>query len=605
MRLKSSNKKGFIFLTNLLVIVVVLLSLKGIYTKKPSKYLLTPDFEQTTTLDFIQITLNEKSFKKLKKKRDKALSVGVLETNDSDYVPATIAFNGVDYRAEIRLKGDWTDHLEGDKWSFRIKLKDDKTILGMRKFSIHHPRTRGNLNEWLYHKAIKSENLIGLRYNFIEGTMHVKFENKSGYDSKPLGVYAIEETFDKRTIESNKRKESVILKFSETFWWDEVKKSIQVSEPSGIRWDRFMNAQKNLLHKLQIAPFSEEKVLMDSTMNSYFKLSKNLLEDVRKGKTTIDKVFDVKKLALQNSILNLFGATHGIYSINLRFYYNPITSKLEPIAFDGNSGTKLQKYAHFLFLDEEKDTVYLKELAKAMEIVSQRSYLDNLIQSNKEDLNYFDKELKRELKGRLYSIDNYKYNQNVMRTELKRLVNKYNLDVNLSVDRDDINKPELSIPEISKWQNKSLVLNRNKAIYEIIRKDNKNASYLKINNLNIDFGNEYMVSFVAKKTESGSLLGLRLQGVYPNRVDAIFDLNNGKVNGTKKQGTFENEKASITPIGNGWFKCTLTAKANVEQLNIFLGPTDNSKDVSNWEGQTATIPGVFLDVDKRLIEKKK
>jgi hypothetical protein len=192
-----------------------------------------------------------------------------------------------------------------------------------------------------------------------------------------------------------------------------------------------------------------------------------------------------------------------------------------------------------------------------------------------------------------------------MRTELKRLVNKYNLDVNLSVDRDDINKPELSIPEISKWQNKSLVLNRNKAIYEIIRKDNKNASYLKINNLNIDFGNEYMVSFVAKKTESGSLLGLRLQGVYPNRVDAIFDLNNGKVNGTKKQGTFENEKASITPIGNGWFKCTLTAKANVEQLNIFLGPTDNSKDVSNWEGQTATIPGVFLDVDKRLIEKKK
>ncbi|SDR75238.1 hypothetical protein SAMN04515667_0549 [Formosa sp. Hel1_31_208] len=605
MRLKSSNKRGFIFLTSLLVMVVILLSLKQRYTKKPSKYALTPDFEQTTTLDFIQITLNEKSFKKLKKKRDKALSVGVLETSDSDYVPATIAFNGNDYRAEIRLKGDWTDHLEGDKWSFRIKLKDDKTILGMRKFSIHHPRTRGNINEWLYHNAIKSENLIGLRYNFIEGSIHIKLDNASGYDSKLLGVYAIEETFDKRTIESNQRKESVILKFSENFWWDEVKKSIQVAEPSGARWNRFMNPQKNLLDKLQIAPFSEEKVLMDSTMNGYFKLSKNLLEDLRKGRTTIDKVFDVKKLALQNAILNLFGATHGIYSINLRFYYNPITSKLEPIAFDGNSGIKLQKYAHFLFLDQEKDSVYLKELIKALHKVSQPSYLDDLIQVNKEDLNYFDKELKRELKGRLYSIDNYKYNQNVMRNELMRLVKKYNLDANLVIEQDDSKKTELSIPEFSRWQNKSLVLNRNKAIYEITRKDNINASYLKINNLNIDFGKEYTVSIVAKKGNSGSLLGLRLQGVYPNRVDAVFDLNKGEVVGSKKQGTFENEKVSITPIGSGWFKCTLTAKVNVDQLNIILGPTDNSKGASNWEGQTATIPSIYLDSDKILIEERK
>ena len=55
------------------------------------------------------------------------------------------------------MKGDWIDHLIGDKWSFRIKLKGDKTIQGMKKFSIHHPITRGFINEWVYQKTNKKE----------------------------------------------------------------------------------------------------------------------------------------------------------------------------------------------------------------------------------------------------------------------------------------------------------------------------------------------------------------------------------------------------------------------------------------------------------------
>ena len=66
-----------------------------------------------------------------------------------------IEINGKKYKADIRLKGDWIDHLTGDKWSFRIKLKGDKTIQGMKKFSIHHPITRGFINEWIYQKTNK------------------------------------------------------------------------------------------------------------------------------------------------------------------------------------------------------------------------------------------------------------------------------------------------------------------------------------------------------------------------------------------------------------------------------------------------------------------
>ena len=111
MKLKTSNKQSFLFLAILIMLTILLLAISNIGSNKTKKYVDTPDFEQVTPLNFIQLTFNEKSYNKLKEKKDKALSIGILETNDSDYVPVNVAFNGQDYKAEARLKGDWTDHL--------------------------------------------------------------------------------------------------------------------------------------------------------------------------------------------------------------------------------------------------------------------------------------------------------------------------------------------------------------------------------------------------------------------------------------------------------------------------------------------------------------
>ena len=37
------------------------------------------------------------------------------------------------------------------------------------------------------------------------------------------------------------------------------------------------------------------------------------------------------------------GAQHGAMWNNTRYYYNPITSKLEPIGFDGEAGTSISQ----------------------------------------------------------------------------------------------------------------------------------------------------------------------------------------------------------------------------------------------------------------------
>ena len=85
------------------------------------------------------------------------------------------------------MKGDWTDHLLGEKWSFRIETKKKKAFLGMREFSLQHPRTRNYLNEFVLHKLLKYENLPYLRYKFIPVSLNGKY----------LGIYALEEHFSK------------------------------------------------------------------------------------------------------------------------------------------------------------------------------------------------------------------------------------------------------------------------------------------------------------------------------------------------------------------------------------------------------------------------
>ena len=110
-----------------------------------------------------------------------------LLTSSEDYVPATITHGNIQYDVRLRLKGDHVDHLETDKWSFRIKVKDDKSIFGMKVFSIQHPKTRIYSNELLYNLMLKEEGVLAPRYSFIE--VVINGENK--------GIYALEEHFSK------------------------------------------------------------------------------------------------------------------------------------------------------------------------------------------------------------------------------------------------------------------------------------------------------------------------------------------------------------------------------------------------------------------------
>ena len=163
-------------------------------------------------LPTLYIDLPFESYNQIVEKREEALKTGVLFTSDEDLVPCQISYqDGELLDAELRLKGDWTDHLEGSKWSFRIHIKDDNQYInGFRRFSIQAPETRNFVTEWAFHQHLISENILTTRYQFINVLIN----------GEPKGIYALEESFSQELLESQEQRQGIILHFDEDLMWE-------------------------------------------------------------------------------------------------------------------------------------------------------------------------------------------------------------------------------------------------------------------------------------------------------------------------------------------------------------------------------------------------
>jgi len=344
----------------------------------------------------IYIDIGFEDYRKLEYLREKAIEKGMLTSEEKEYVPARISYNDKVVNVKLRLKGDSADHWKGNKWSFRIKVKGGETLFGMKTFSIQDPKTREYLNEFIYHTALKREGVMALRYKFIE--VFVNGENK--------GIYAVEEHFEKELIENNSRREGVIVKFNEDLIVEEnmlVKDNFPSQKELWLYFDN--KIQDTQFYRSEVETFDNEKFLNDPILSKQFEEAKNLLESFREGSLKTREVFDVDKLAKYFAVTTLLSASHGSDWAAIRFYYNPITARLEPIGFDASSvrvntyeiieeylppcigyGDSCQlKEATFhdlIFRDE----VFFKKYMQELKRISEKSYLDNLFSDIDEEL---------------------------------------------------------------------------------------------------------------------------------------------------------------------------------------------------------------------------
>ncbi|MCB9293903.1 MAG: right-handed parallel beta-helix repeat-containing protein [Lewinellaceae bacterium] len=282
--------------------------------------------------EVLNLRVKKEAMDILERKREEALRAGILESGANDWVEAELEGDSSGpLPVDIRLKGDWLDHLQGDKWSFRVKMKGANAWRRMRSFSLHTPRARYFLHEWLLHQLWEKEDVLTTRYDFVELRLN----------GRSLGIYAYEEHFDKQAVEFRRRREGPILKFSEDGHWKAIGRQLShhgYVHPHG----------KHAALDWQSAPveaFQENDYQPGTPLYNAYLEGVTLMQQFRLRQAAPEDAFDLLRLARYYALCDVLNAYHGIAWHNQRFYYNPVTAKLEPFGFDGFGDQPQKQYS--------------------------------------------------------------------------------------------------------------------------------------------------------------------------------------------------------------------------------------------------------------------
>ena len=238
----------------------------------------------------------------------------IIPDEMKEYVKADLIDGSDSHKIEMRLKGDWTDHIKTGFSSFRIKTDDDFAYNGLRSFSIQHPRTRNYMHEWFFHRLLEEEDILTTTYDFVPVVINQRFQ----------GVYALEEHFDKQLLESRNRREGPILKLDESGFWSALFEGNKYGFTGGIPY----------YEASYPSVFKSNRTRKNPVLLAQFLNGASLLEDFKSCDYNPENLFDIKKEAKFYALMEVGNIMHGLAWHNRRFYFNPITQKLEHIAYD-------------------------------------------------------------------------------------------------------------------------------------------------------------------------------------------------------------------------------------------------------------------------------
>ncbi len=218
----------------------------------------------------------------------------------------------------------------------------------MRKFSIQRPETRNGVAEYLIHAFYRNQGGAALRYDFIDVIINGEY----------WGVYALEEFFDKQMIENSLRREGPIIKPNEDYLWE--------------RWAYYLDKNSPHLNHIEFDVFGINNTLEDETLSVQTGYAITLLNKLLLQEVEIEDVFDLDVYARYLASVDLFYACHGNTWHNMRYYFNPITAKLEPISFDEeplfglclSSSKKNDPLINQLFDNEDFVSLYVHYMEK-------------------------------------------------------------------------------------------------------------------------------------------------------------------------------------------------------------------------------------------------
>ena len=216
-------------------------------------------------------------------------------------------------KAKVRFKGDRELHSEKNNGaSVRLNLKGNSRFLGMEKFSIQKPIIRNYSWEYFIADIFTSEQLLTLQQGPINYIVN----------GEKLGIYSYEEVPSANTIERQNRKSGPIFGLDENY-------GVGISPILDI-YDKDDWANNELA---QVA---------ESLLYSQFQLAEA-------GQQFSGDVFDLDEWAKYFALHDVFGSYHGTVLKSVKYYYNPVLGKFQPLLFDAHKGAG--KFKDFGFID--------------------------------------------------------------------------------------------------------------------------------------------------------------------------------------------------------------------------------------------------------------
>ena len=89
------------------------------------------------------------------------------QSDEFEETQGFIIYEDKNIPVKIRLKGDRNSHYEEiEKSSYKIIIRSEEKLMGIKKFSFIKPRIRNYIHEWLFHEFSGEGRLIKLKYNF-------------------------------------------------------------------------------------------------------------------------------------------------------------------------------------------------------------------------------------------------------------------------------------------------------------------------------------------------------------------------------------------------------------------------------------------------------
>jgi hypothetical protein len=340
---------------------------------------------EKNNLDTIYLDIPFKNLQKIEEKRNEAQKKNFLITSDDDLVKAEISTGENQFPCKLRLKGDLADHWSGDKWSMRVEMKNGYLIKGMSKFSLQDPKTRTDIEEWLYLQTLRREGCMTVRYEFVNLVLN----------GKPMGIYALEEHFSREMIEANKKREGVIVSFDDYFLWrapgthplynyDNIGPVFQSASPKVRNHNRI----------------SKNESLTRQKENAF-----NLIRCLQDESLSPSNIFDIKKFGNFLAITHLWNAEHVFGLDDINFYFNPITCLLEPIGFDAEPRT--QTHTNFFTKGPLWVQFALKDVRFAQAYIEniERYTRDDYILKLKSEYSQYESNVRRLLKAEYFGKD--------------------------------------------------------------------------------------------------------------------------------------------------------------------------------------------------------